>query len=211
MAAPLKTTLDTKIETLPILAMVYQRFVHGFFIYGSGPHAGLAEIALPAIAPGSTIMPGKINPSMAMLLEQACQHLSAIDQTAQYSYNEYDFDQSYTAGGVFLMTAEALELLGKAARLFAEKCLRGLTVLSESNQRHLEGAASHLELLEALLGTKIRERLEKPLQDVGLSVKEAAEKTGVLSTEDSAQLLDFHRLAIDGVSMDVLNKHLKKF
>ena len=42
-------------------------------------------------------------------------------------------------------------------------------------------------------------------------VKEAAEKTGVLSTEDSAQLLDFHRLAIDGVSMDVLNKHLKKF
>ena len=48
---------------LRILAMVYQRFVHGFFIYGSGPHAGLAEIALPAIAPGSTIMPGKINPS----------------------------------------------------------------------------------------------------------------------------------------------------
>ena len=68
-----------------------------------------------------------------------------------------------------------------------------------------------MELLEALLGTKVRERLEKSLQDVGLSVREAAEKTGVLSTEDSARLLDFHRLAIDGVSMDVLNKYLKKF
>ena len=84
-------------------------------------------------------------------------------------------------------------------------------MLSESNQRHLEGAASHLKLLEALLGTKVRERLEKPLQDVGLSVREAAEKAGVLSAEDSARLLDLHRLAIDGVSMDVLNKYLKKF
>ncbi len=196
---------------LRILSMVYQRFVHGFFIYGSGPRAGLAEIALPAIAPGSTIMPGKINPSMAMLLEQACQHLSAIDQTAQYSYNEYDFDESWQSSGAFLMTAEALELLGKAANLFVEKCLTGFTVQTENNQEHVENALSYTEIVGLLKGKDAQKQVTDLMQTKSLTIKQACLQLGILDSNELESVFDATTLAKNGISLDTLNRYLKKF
>ncbi len=196
---------------LHILSMVYQRFVHGFFIYGSGPRAGLAEIALPAIAPGSTIMPGKINPSMAMLLEQACQNLSAIDQMAQYSYNEYDFDQSWQSAGAFLMAAEALELLGKAGHLFVEKCLTGFSVQSENNRRHVENALFLARIVGLLKGKVVENQIRSLMQTKNVTVKEACIELGVMTSSEVDTVFDTMTLAQSGISLQTLNRYLKKF
>ena len=196
---------------LRILSMVYQRFVHGFFIYGSGPRAGLAEIALPAIAPGSTIMPGKINPSMAMLLEQACQHLAAVDQMAQYSYNEYDFDQSCQSSGAFLMTAESLELLGKASRLFVQKCVEGFTVKPQNNRRHVENALSWIDLVGLLKGKNAQTQVRSLMLSDTLTAKEACLRLGIMDDQEAQSVFDGTALAQSGLSMETLTKYLKKF
>lgn len=134
-----------------LTAMAFTRMCHGFFVYGSGPRAGIAEIILPAIAPGSTIMPGKINPSMPMLLLQEAEHILASDQMSVYSYNELDFDGSYQSGGAFIMATESLELIDRGSRLFTEKCLKGFGITEASaihaNQFFAGGAGSEAEEL----------------------------------------------------------------
>ncbi len=195
---------------LRILSMVYQRFVHGFFIYGSGPRAGIAEITLPTIAPGSTIMPGKINPSMAMLLEQACQHLEAVDQMATYSYNEYDFDESTQSAGAFLMVAEALELLGKAASLFVDKCLTGFKVQKENNLKHLEDALSHAKVIGLLKGKAAEKKVLTLMEEKGLTVKEALEELALMTHEEVEELFNYETLAKDGIPLKTLKSYLAK-
>ena len=195
---------------LRILSMVYQRFVHGFFIYGSGPRAGIAEITLPTIAPGSTIMPGKINPSMAMLLEQACQHLEAVDQMATYSYNEYDFDESSQSAGAFLMVAEALELLGKAASLFVDKCLTGFKVQKENNLNHLENALSNAKVIGLLKGKAAEDKVLTLMEEKNLTVKEAAEESGLMTPVEAKALFNYELLANDGITLQTLKYYLAK-
>ena len=187
------------------LAMAYTRLCHGLFIFSSGPRAGIAEITLPAIAPGSTIMPGKINPSMPMLLLQIAEHVLTSDQMAVFSYNECDFDCTSQSGGAFIMAAECLEMLGKGSALFTEKCLRGFDVKNDTSAGHADNALSLPNIVDGLRGKKAAQRVRNAM--LAGSTFEEALKTTELFTEEEASRLAPGNLAVDGLPLDLLQKY----
>jgi fumarate hydratase, class II len=93
---------------------------------GSGPRAGLAELKLPAAQPGSSIMPGKVNPVMSEMLVQVCLYVQGLTQTVQLAGREGHFELNVTMPLIAHCLHESIHCLANAARLFTEKCVAGL-------------------------------------------------------------------------------------
>lgn len=190
---------------LKALAMINARIGHGFFIYGSGPRAGITEVTLPAIAPGSTIMPGKINPSMAHLMFQIAEFVSVNDQMSTYAVNELDFDLTHQMGGAFITMIEMLETLGKGCRLFTDKCLKGFGVKSENNADHVINSPSLVNLVCAFKGQSAADKVKARMLSDALSCKEACIKEGVFSEKEAACLFDLKTMAQEGINPQKLS------
>jgi fumarate hydratase class II len=93
---------------------------------GSGPRAGLGELRLPATQPGSSIMPGKVNPVMSEMLVQACLYTQGLAQTVVQCGRDGQFELNVTLPLMAHCLHEAIHLLANAARVFAERCVAGL-------------------------------------------------------------------------------------
>jgi fumarate hydratase class II len=93
---------------------------------GSGPRAGLAELRLPATQPGSSIMPGKVNPVMSEMLVQVCLYVQGLTQTVQLAGRDGHFELNVTLPLMAHCLHESIHCLGHAARVFTEKCIVGL-------------------------------------------------------------------------------------
>ena len=185
---------------LKALAMINARIGHGFFIYGSGPRAGITEVALPAIAPGSTIMPGKINPSMAHLMFQIAEFVSVNDQMSTFTVNELDFDLTNQMGGAFITMIEMLETLGKGSRLFTDKCLKGFTVLSDNNVDHVTNSPSLVSLVSTFKGKEAAQRVKARMSADKLSCRDACVKEGLYSEKEADCLFDLKAMAQEGIN-----------
>lgn len=185
---------------LKALAMINARIGHGFFIYGSGPRAGITEVTLPAIAPGSTIMPGKINPSMAHLMFQIAEFVSVNDQMSTYAVNELDFDLTNQMGGAFITMIEMLETLGKGCRLFADKCLKGFSVITANNVDHVTNSPSLVGLVSAFKGQEAAQRVKSRMSADKLSCRDACVKEGVFSEKEADCLFDLKTMAHEGIN-----------
>lgn len=187
---------------LKALAMINGKIGRVFVIYGSGPRAGIAEIMLPAIAPGSTIMPGKINPSMCHLVWQMSEFVTANEQMAAFSYNEVDSDLTHQMGGAFITLIESIEILGKGARLFTDKCLTGFKVKTDVNIEHATKAYSLVNLVEAFKGKEVAEKVLARMKAEDLSCREACVKEGVYTEKEAGCLFDVKTMAQHGMDCE---------
>ncbi len=187
---------------LKALAMINGKIGRVFVIYGSGPRAGIAEIMLPAIAPGSTIMPGKINPSMCHLVWQMSEFVTANEQMAAFSYNEVDSDLTHQMGGAFITLSESIEILGKGARLFTDKCLTGFKVKTDVNIEHVTKAYSLVKLVEAFKGKEVAEKVLARMKAEDLSCPDACVKEGVYTEKEAGCLFDVKTLAQHGLDCE---------
>jgi fumarate hydratase class II len=95
-------------------------------LLGSGPRAGLAELRLPATQPGSSIMPGKVNPVMSEMLIQVCLYTQGLAQTVTMCGRDGHFELNVTLPLMAHCLHEAIHCLANGARAFAEKCVAGL-------------------------------------------------------------------------------------
>ncbi len=93
---------------------------------GSGPRAGLGELRLPATQPGSSIMPGKVNPVMSEMLVQACLYAQGLAQTVVQCGRDGHFELNVTLPLMAHCLHEAIHVLSNGARIFAERCVAGL-------------------------------------------------------------------------------------
>lgn len=194
---------------LKVLSLLYAKIGHGFFIYGSGPRAGIAEIVLPGIAPGSTIMPGKINPSMAHLTFQIAEFVAVNEQMASFAVNELDFDFTHQMGGAFITAIETLEILGKGSVLFTDKCLAGFSVKSETNLEHVQKAYSWAKLLSALYGQDAADRVLCRMKREDCSCESACIEEKLLTKSEASALFDLERLTDEGLSVELLSRYFR--
>ena len=93
---------------------------------GSGPRAGLGELRLPATQPGSSIMPGKVNPVMSEMLVQVCLYVQGLAQTVVQCGRDGHFELNVTLPLMAHCLHEAIHVLSNGARVFAERCVAGL-------------------------------------------------------------------------------------
>ncbi len=111
---------------LAAIAASLTKIANDVRLLGSGPRSGLGELRLPATQPGSSIMPGKVNPVMSEMLVQVCLYAQGLSQTVVLAGREGQFELNATIPLIAHCLHEAVECLANGARLFAERCVAGL-------------------------------------------------------------------------------------
>ncbi len=111
---------------LTAIAAGLTKIANDIRLLGSGPRAGLAEIRLPATQPGSSIMPGKVNPVMSEMLVQVCLYAQGLAQTVAMCGRDGHFELNVTLPLIAHCLHESIHCLANGARVFAEKCVEGL-------------------------------------------------------------------------------------
>ncbi len=111
---------------LATIAASLTKIANDIRLLGSGPRAGLGELRLPATQPGSSIMPGKVNPVMSEMLVQVCLYTQGLAQTVVMCGRDGHFELNVTIPLIAHCLHEAIHCLANGARVFAEKCVDGL-------------------------------------------------------------------------------------
>jgi fumarate hydratase class II len=161
---------------------------------GSGPRAGLAEIALPELQKGSSIMPGKVNPVMPEVMTQVAAQVIGNDQAIAVGGMQGHFELNVFVPLLARNILDSIKLLASACRLLAEKCVDGIEANRENCERYAELTLSAATALNPHIGYDRATEIVKEAASSGRSLREVAREKGV---EESAldEALDYRRMA----------------
>jgi len=175
---------------LRTLAVTLTRVANDFRLLSSGPSTGLDEIRLPPVQPGSSIMPGKVNPVLAEMLNMAMFHVQGCDLTvslaAQAGQLELNVMMPIIAHNLF----EAMQVMIGAVRAFTDKCVRGLQANPDKAALWLERNAILVTALNPVIGYAAGAALVKESLQRDLTVREVAvekARAGQLLHRDTGQ------------------------
>ncbi len=168
----------------------------------SGPIAGLAEIKLPALQPGSSIMPGKVNPVIAEAVRMVAAQVFGNDVAITYGGALGDFELNVMLPVIAHNLLQSIVILGNAARVLADKAIAGFTV-NEERIQNLVGRNPILgTALNPIIGyDKAAEVVKKALAE-GRTVKEVVLEMGLLSEEEADRILDPRLMTEPGFTKD---------
>ena len=119
---------------------------------GSGPRAGLSEIALPDLQPGSSIMPGKVNPVIPEAVCQVCAQVIGNDAAVAFGGSSGSFELNVMLPMLARNLLESIRLLANVSRLFADRCVNGITANVERCREYAESSPSIVTPLNRYLG-----------------------------------------------------------
>ena len=119
---------------------------------GSGPRAGLGELHLPDLQPGSSIMPGKVNPVVCEAVRQVCAQVFGNDAAVGFAGSQGDFELNVMLPVMARNLLESIRLLACVARLFADRCVAGLVAIEEQLREYAESSPSIVTPLNGRLG-----------------------------------------------------------
>jgi fumarate hydratase class II len=187
-----QSTLDAALQSsgsVRTCAVSLMKIANDIRWLASGPRAGLGELALPEVQPGSSIMPGKVNPVIAESLIQACAQAIANDTAvclaAQGSYFELNLMLPLATHNLL----QAIELLTAASANFARQCVRGLRA-TERGPALVEQGLAIATALAPVIGYDAAAEIAKEAAASGRTVREVARGRTSLSDDELARILD---------------------
>jgi len=154
----------------------------------SGPRAGLGELSLPEVQPGSSIMPGKVNPVIPEALIQVCAQVIGNDTTVALAGQRSFFELNTMMPVAGYNLLQSIELLAAAARNFAERCVDGLQAM-ERGPELVEKGLGIATGLAPIIGYDAAAEIAKEAADSGRTVREVAQERTGLSDEDLRRAL----------------------
>lgn len=159
-------------------------------ILSSGPMAGFGEIELPAAQPGSSIMPGKINPVIPEMIMQVCYQVCGHDLSVTMAVEGGELDLNVWESLIMKCLFESCKLLNNSMRLFANRCIAGVKANRETCLRHAEASIALVTALVPVLGYPTAVKVaQKALADKS-TIKEAAVEMGLLNNEEANEILN---------------------
>jgi len=156
----------------------------------SGPRCGLGELQLPAVQPGSSIMPGKVNPVMAESLMQVCAQVVGNDATITLSSMSGNFELNVMMPVMAHNLLQSIDLLASATEQFNERCLQGLEADRERCEGLIEESLAMCTALAPVIGYDQAAAIAKQAHATGRTVREVALAEKVLPEEELKRLLD---------------------
>ena len=187
-----QSTLDAVLEasgSLRTVAVSLMKIASDISWLGSGPRAGLGELELPEVQPGSSIMPGKVNPVIPESLIHACAQAiandSAVCLAAQGGYFELNTRMPVAAHNLL----QTIGLLAAATDNFSDRCVRGLRATERGSQMVEEGLAM-ATALAPVIGYDAAAAIAKEAAASGRTVREVAGERTDLSQEELDRILD---------------------
>lgn len=170
-------------------ALDLQQIANNLRLLASGPLTGLGEIRLPPVEPGSSIMPGKINPSICEAVNMAAMQVQGLDHAVALACGAGQLELNTHMPLIGANTLQAARLLSAAARTLAEKCVAGIEADPAVCRRHLEHSAGLATLLNPRLGYDRVAELVKEGLATGQTLKELALARGLLTEAEYDALL----------------------
>ncbi len=159
-------------------------------LLGSGPRGGLAELKLPVIQPGSSIMPGKANPVLSEMLVQVGLYVQGLMQTVMACGREGHLELNATLPLIAHCLHEAIPCLANGARVFAEKCVRGLEADVERCREYTERSLMLVTALTPHIGYDAAAQAGKEAFETGRSLREVVLARGLMAAADLDRALD---------------------
>jgi fumarate hydratase class II len=191
-----QATIDAVVEasgSIRTIAVSLLKIANDIRLMGSGPRCGLGELALPEVQPGSSIMPGKVNPVIAeSLIQAACQSIAndvAVLQAGQWSFFELNTMLPLAAHNL----VSSIEILAAATKNFAERCVRGLRATERGPEMVERGLAICTGLVPHI-GYDAAAAIAKEAAKTGKTVREVAREKTSLTPEELDAALDPFRM-----------------
>lgn len=179
---------------LKTVAVSLTKVANDLRFMGSGPRAGLAEIFLPELQKGSSIMPGKVNPVIPEVVTQVAAQVIGNDSAIAIGGMQGHFELNVFVPLIARNLLESIKLLASASRLLAEKCVDGIEANREMNERYAELTLSAATALNPYIGYDKATEIVKEAAASGRSLREVARDAGV---EESVldEALDYRKMA----------------
>jgi fumarate hydratase class II len=179
---------------LKVVAVSLTKIANDIRFLGSGPRAGLAEIALPELQKGSSIMPGKVNPVIPEVVTQVAAQVIGNDQAIAIGGMQGHFELNVFVPLLARNILDSTKLLAAASRLLAEKCVDGIEANRETCEHYAELTLSAATALNPYIGYDKAAEIVKEAASSGRSLREVARDAGVdEATLDEA--LDYRKMA----------------
>ncbi|MEX1276152.1 MAG: aspartate ammonia-lyase [Bacteroidota bacterium] len=168
-------------------------------LMGSGPTTGLAEINLPAVQPGSSIMPGKVNPSMAEMVNQVCFQVIGCDTTILLSAQAGQLELNVMMPVVAFNLLHEIGILGNAVGVYTRFCLDGLSANEERCRSYAENSTSIVTVLNPHIGYLAAAEIVKESLRSGKGIRELVLEKGLLSQEQLDRVFDLRGMTEPGI------------
>ena len=182
-----------------VVAVSLMKIANDLRWMNSGPLAGISEIALPALQPGSSIMPGKINPVIPEAVMMVSAQVIGNDSTITIAGQAGNFQLNVMLPVIAYNLLQSLEILSNAARVLADKAIQGFTVNLENIQDKLAKNPILATALNTVIGYEMGAKIVKKAYAEKRSLREIAEEMTDLSKEDLDRLLDPQKLTHKGI------------
>ena len=185
---------------LNTLAVALLKIVNDIRHLSSGPTSGLAEIALPSLQPGSSIMPGKVNPVMSESMMMVCARVMGNATTLTVGGQHGNFELNVMMPVMAHALLESIEILTNSLDAFRERCLDGITANRERCRELLEKNPAIATALNRTIGYDVASKVAKKSAAEGRSVRDVVLEMGVLPEgADLDALLDVRSMTEPGI------------
>jgi aspartate ammonia-lyase len=172
------------------VAVKLSKICNDLRLLSSGPFTGLGEISLPAVQPGSSIMPGKVNPVIPELVNQVCQQVIGNDLTVTLAAEAGQLELNVFGPIMACNLFQSLEILTRAARILRVRCVEGITANRERCLELLHGSLGMVTALAPVIGYEAAAAVVKDARATGRTPRDLLVERGLMRPEEYDDLMD---------------------
>ncbi len=183
-------TLVNFSNTLKTLSIAILKIINDIRFLASGPRSGIGELEIPANEPGSSIMPGKINPTQIEALSMICAQVIGNSTTIDVAGSNGHFQLNAYKPVIAYNTIQSINLLSDGINSFNNKCLKGLKPNKKNIDNHLNNSLMLVTALNKSIGYDNAAKIAKKAFEENLTLKEAALKLGLVEEKDFDKIVD---------------------
>jgi fumarate hydratase class II len=184
---------------LRVLAIDLSKIASDLRLLASGPRTGLDEVKLPAVQPGSSIMPGKINPSIPEMVNQVCFQVigndACVSVAAEHGQLELNVMMPVIAHNIFM----SMRILANTATTFAERCVKGIEANVEQCEYWVDRSAALATALAPQIGYARAAEISKQSVKENVLIRELVKREHVLPDDEIDEVLDLRKMTEIGV------------
>jgi len=177
-------------SALKTLATTLSKISNDLIILSSGPRNGIFEINLPPRQPGSSIMPGKVNPVIPELMALISYRVMGNDVTVNFAASDGDLQLNAYEPVVGLSIFESQKILANGMKTFREQCVEGITINEDVDKHNMEVTIGIVTALNPILGHHVGDELAKEAKETGKGILELVREKKLLTEEQIEELLD---------------------
>lgn len=175
---------------LKSLACALMKIANDIRWLGSGPRCGLGELILPENEPGSSIMPGKVNPTQCEALTMVCVQVLGNDAAISFAASQGNFELNVFKPVMIYNFLHSVDLLSDACHSFSKYCIKGLKANRDKIQSYLDNSLMLVTALNPVIGYDKSAKIAKKALEEGSSLREACLSLGYLSAEKFDEVVD---------------------